>query len=156
MRHQYFGKKLNRDIKERKALFKSLIIALITHGKIHTTLAKAKAVRKLVEKIVSRAKEGSDYAVHQLSSFLGSRAVIKKLNDVITPRFKNTPGGYVRMRRIGKRRGDMAEEVVLEWSIDEKKESKSVEESKKKGPQVMKENPKHKTDKGKTNKKTIV
>ena len=75
MRHQVFGKKLNRDVKERKALFKSLIIALISFGRIHTSIAKAKAVARLAEKLVTKAKEGSDLAVRQVSAFLTNVAI---------------------------------------------------------------------------------
>lgn len=123
MRHQVFGRKLNRDIKERKALFKSLVIALISHGKIKTTLAKAKAIQRLAEKMVTHAKGGSDSAVRQVSSFLTKRDVINKLIREIAPRFKKTAGGYLRLRRIGKRVGDASEEVILEWSIAEEKKT---------------------------------
>lgn len=134
MRHQVFGKKLNRDIKERKALFKSLIIALISFGRIRTSLAKAKAVRRLAEKLVTKAKEGSDIAVRQISAFLTKKEVINKLISEISPRFRNTVGGYLRVRRIGKRAGDASEEVILEWSVTEPKklEEKSVIKEKKK------------------------
>jgi len=123
MRHQIFGKKLNRDIKERKALFKSLILALISYGKIKTSLAKAKAIQRLVDKLVTKIKDGSDSALRQVSSFLTSREAVNKLVNEIMPRFTKITGGYLRLRRIGQRRGDATEEVILEWSVlEEKKE----------------------------------
>lgn len=134
MRHQVFGKKLNRDVKERKALFKSLIIALISFGRIRTSIAKAKAVQRLAEKMVTKAKEGSDVAVRQVSAFLTKKEIINKLIAEISPRFRKTDGGYLRIRRIGKRAGDASEQVVLEWSVAEEKkpEVKSIVKGEKK------------------------
>lgn len=126
MRHQVYGKKLNRDIKERKALFKGLTLALIINGKIHTTISKAKAVSSLIEKLVTQAKIGSDTATRQVSSFLARREVIQKFIGEIIPRFKDKIGGYLRIRRVGKRIGDNAEEVVLEWTVPEEKKEKKV------------------------------
>lgn len=126
MRHQVFGRKLNRDIKERKALFKNLVISLITYNKIKTTIARAKAVQGLVEKLVFKAREGGEVAIAQISSFLGRREAIQKLTKIIAPKFKDRIGGYLRIKRIGKRHGDRAEEVFLEWSeeIEKKKQPK--------------------------------
>ena len=124
MKHQVFGRKLNRDIKERKALFKSLIIALITHGRIRTTVAKAKAIARLAERLVTRAKDGSSSALRQVSSFLNSKEAINKLTTNIAPRFKSKIGGYIRMIRVGARKGDNAEEVILEWSQGDENEKK--------------------------------
>jgi large subunit ribosomal protein L17 len=126
MRHQVFGRKLNRDIKERKALFKNLVISLITYNKIKTTIARAKAVQGLVEKLVFKAREGGEVAIAQVSSFLGRREAIQKLTKIIAPKFKDRIGGYLRIKRIGKRHGDRAEEVFLEWSeeIEKKKQPK--------------------------------
>jgi len=126
MKHQVVGSKLNRDIKERKALFKNLIIALITHGKIKTTVAKAKAIRSLAEKLVTRAKDGSSGALRQVSSFLTKKEAINKLTKNIAPRFNSKIGGYVRMTRVGVRKGDNAEEAILEWSQGDPKHSKSL------------------------------
>lgn len=121
MRHQVFGKKLNRDIKERKALFRSLVKAMIIHGRIKTTYAKAKAVGSLLEKLVTKAKEGSRVSKNQISSFLNQREPIKKLINDVAPRFSDKVGGYIRMIRLGRRRGDNAKEVLLEWSVSPQK-----------------------------------
>lgn len=126
MRHKVFGKKLNRDIKERRALFKNLILALITHGKIRTTAAKAKAIISLAEKLVTHAKEGSNSAIRQISSVLNRQEAINKLIDDIAPMFKNKIGGYLRIIKLGKRKGDGAEEVILEWTAQEQKELKTI------------------------------
>lgn len=123
MRHKVFGKKLNRDIKERKALFKNLIVSFISVGKIKTSLAKAKAVQRLIEKLVTKVKDREEAALRQVSSFLTKKDVSNKLVDEIAPRFKNISGGYTRVRRIGQRLGDAGEEAILEWSVaaDEQK-----------------------------------
>lgn len=140
MRHQVFGKRLNRDVKERKALFKSLINALIFHGRIKTTLAKAKAIQRIAEKLVTKSKNDTERVYSQILAFLSQKDSVNKLIKEIGPRFKNTPGGYLRLRRIGKRIGDATEEVILEWSKKEEKKSgvkpekaeeKKVEKSKK-------------------------
>lgn len=128
MRHRVFGRKLNRDIKERKALFKSLILALINYGKIQTTVAKGKAIHRLAEKMVTHAKNGSASALSSVSSFLARKSAVDKLVNEVVPRFKNTLGGYVRMRRLGKRRGDSSEKVVLEWSIEKEQVKKEKNE----------------------------
>lgn len=117
MRHRVFGRKLNRDIKERKALFRSLVNALILNGKIKTTYAKAKAVGSLIEKLVTKAKDGSRSSVVQIASFLNTKEPVKKLVDEIAPRFKDKVGGYIRMIRLGRRSGDNAQEVMMEWTV---------------------------------------
>lgn len=121
MRHQVFGRHLNRDIKERKALFRSLIASLIIHGRIKTTVAKAKAIRGLAEKLVTQAKEGTTSSVRRLTSFLTKKEISDKLITKIAPLFKERFGGYLRIRRIGQRQGDRSEEVFLEWTAQEKK-----------------------------------
>src|SRR3990170_6205526 len=129
MRHKVFGKKLGRDIKERKALFKNLIIALIINGKIKTTYSRAKAIARLAEKLVTKAKNGSNGALRQLESFLTKKDAIHRLKTVIAPQFKDKIGGYVRMVRLGIRRGDSTEEVRLEWTNVEMKVEKLGKQS---------------------------
>lgn len=118
MKHRVFGKKLNRDVKQRRALFKGLVQALVEHGKINTTLPKAKAVQGLIEKTVTGAKESTTASMRQVSAILNKKELITKLVSVIVPKFKDKQGGYVRIVRIGKRVGDNAEAVIMEWSTD--------------------------------------
>jgi large subunit ribosomal protein L17 len=113
MRHRVFGRKLGRSCNERKALFKSLISSLIIHGEIKTTEAKAKAIRGLVEKLISRAKQKTLAARRLLLAFLQNKEVVSKLIEEIAPRFENRPGGFTRILRIGRRRGDQAMVVKL-------------------------------------------
>jgi len=96
MRHNVFGRKLNRDVKERKALFRSLVKAFIDKGRIKTTYAKARAVGSLIEKLVTKAKDGSRASMTQLMSFFNHKEPVKKLTDEIAPRFKDKIGGYIR------------------------------------------------------------
>lgn len=123
MRHRIFGKKLNRDIKQRKALFKGLILSLIRYGKIRTTYSRAKAVVGLIDKLVTYAKDGSQSTLRKLTSFLARKEAIERLLQEIAPRFSQKTGGYSRMIRVGRRSGDKAEEVVLEWSVEEEKKA---------------------------------
>lgn len=138
MLHSTFGRKLNRDIKERKALFKSLIVGLINTGKITTTLAKGKAITGLIDKIVTHAKDGSNGAINKLVSFLGRKDIVEKLTKEITPSFANRVAGYTRMRRIGKRRGDNTEEVTIEWTDKPEEVKKETKALKTKIPQKVK------------------
>src|SRR3989338_3515836 len=121
MKHRVFGRKLNRDIKERKALFRSLVNALILKGQITTTRAKAKAVSSLIEKLVTKAKDGSRNSITQISSFQNIKEPVKKLVDEIAPRFKDKMGGFIRLIRLANRQGDNAEVVRMEWTVKEEK-----------------------------------
>jgi large subunit ribosomal protein L17 len=126
MLHKTFGWKLNRDVKERKALFRSLIIALIQHGRIETSVAKAKAVTRMVDKLVTKAKDNTDASIRKLSSFLTQKAVISRMRKVIAPKFLNRHGGYVRVRKTSLRSGDGTQKVIIEWTENmEETEEKS-------------------------------
>jgi large subunit ribosomal protein L17 len=129
MRHQRFGKKLNRDIKERKSLFKSLVSSLILHGKITTTVAKAKAVRGLIDKLVNKSKEGTLSTHRQIAGFLNRSDVVKKLMTVIAPKFKKRNSGFTRIVRTDERAGDGAPQAIMEWveEIDGKAVTKPEE-----------------------------
>ena len=128
MRHRSSGKKLSRDIKKRKALFKNLINSLVIHGKIKTTEAKAKAVRGLMDKLITKAKTGTLNSRRLIAAFLQNKKAVKKLVDELAPLFKKRPGGFTRIVRLGKRRGDDAMMVNLE--LVEKPESKKAKKKK--------------------------
>lgn len=114
MRHRIAGKKLSRHKDHRKALFKNLINSLIIHGEIKTTESKAKAVRRLVEKLITKGKSGTLHARRLIAAFLQNKKVVNKIVDELAPIFKERPGGYTRMTRLGRRRGDDAMMVKLE------------------------------------------
>src|SRR5437773_11067591 len=114
MRHHRSGKKLGRDSAHRKALYSNLTGALIEHGRIRTTEAKAKAVRPIAEQMITLARRGGVHARRQALAYLRSQDVVHKLFSEVGPRFADRPGGYTRIIRIGPRPGDSAELVYLE------------------------------------------
>ncbi len=114
MRHQRAGKKLGRDSAHRKALYANLAGALIEHGRIRTTEAKAKAVKPMAEKMITLGRRGDIHARRQAIAFLRSQDVVHKLFSEVAPRFADRPGGYSRIVKIGTRQGDAAEMVYLE------------------------------------------
>jgi large subunit ribosomal protein L17 len=118
MRHQRSGKKLGRDSAHRKALYANLTGALIEHGRIKTTVPKAKAVKPLAEQMITLARRGDLHARRQAVAFLRSKDVVHKLFAEVAPRFEGRPGGYARIVRIGPRAGDAAEMAYLEL-VDE-------------------------------------
>jgi large subunit ribosomal protein L17 len=118
MRHARSGKKLGRDSAHRKALYANLAGALIEHGRIKTTVTKAKAVKPIAEQMITLGRRGDLHARRQATSFLRSRDIVHKLFAEVAPRFKDRPGGYARIIKIGPRPGDAAEMAYLEL-VDE-------------------------------------
>jgi large subunit ribosomal protein L17 len=114
MRHARSGKKLGRDSAHRKALYSNLAGALIEHGRIETTEAKAKAVKPFAEKMITLGKRGDLHARRQALAALRSNDVVHRLFADIAPRFEDRPGGYTRIVKLGPRQGDAAEMVYLE------------------------------------------
>jgi large subunit ribosomal protein L17 len=114
MRHQRAGKKLGRDSAHRKALYANLAGALIEHGRIKTTEAKAKAVKPLAEQMITLGRRGDLAARRQAISKLRSRDVVHVLFADVAPRFVDRPGGYTRIVKLGPRQGDAAAMVYLE------------------------------------------
>ena len=115
MRHAKAGKKLGRDAAHRKALYSNLTGALIRHGRIETTEAKAKAVKPFAEKMVTLGKRGDLAARRQAMAALRSNDVVHELFSTVAPRFAERPGGYTRIVKLGTRQGDAAEMVLLEF-----------------------------------------
>ena len=114
MRHQRAGKKLGRDASHRKALYSNLAGALIEHGRIKTTVTKAKAVRPIAEKMITLGRSGDLHARRQAMAYLRSQEVVHKLFHYVGPWFKERPGGYSRIVKLGPRQGDSAEMVYFE------------------------------------------
>ena len=114
MRHQRSGKKLGRDSAHRKALYANLTGALIEHGRIKTTVTKAKAVKPIAEQMITLGRRGDLHARRQAVAFLRSKDVVHKLFAEVAPRFEDRPGGYSRIVKLGPRPGDAAEMVYLE------------------------------------------
>jgi large subunit ribosomal protein L17 len=114
MRHKRSGKKLGRDASHRRALYANLAGALIEHGRIKTTEAKAKAVKPIAEQMITLGRRGDLHARRQALAFLRSPDVVHKLFSDVGPRFADRPGGYSRIVKIGPRPGDAAQMVYLE------------------------------------------
>jgi large subunit ribosomal protein L17 len=114
VRHRKSGRKLGRDASHLKALFATLTAALIEHGRIKTTVAKAKEVRPIAEQMITLGRRGGVHSRRQALKFLRSQDVVHKLFSDVGPRFKDREGGYSRIVRIGPRLGDAAEMAYLE------------------------------------------
>lgn len=115
MRHAMKGRKLGRTSSHRLALFRNQLASLVQHERITTTLCKAKELRPIAEKVVTRGREDSVHARRQVRRWLPDRSLVKKLFDDLSPRFKDRPGGYLRIVKLGPRPGDGAEMAVLEF-----------------------------------------
>src|ERR1700691_5903589 len=114
MRHKVAGYKLKRNIGARKALFRGLVTSVIEHERVITTVPKAKAVKPLVERMITLAKRDTLHTRRQAAAFLETPASVKKLFDTLGTRFGQRNGGYTRIVRLGFRKGDGAEQAMLE------------------------------------------
>lgn len=121
MRHKVAGQRLGRSSGHRKALRRNLITELFRHERIRTTRAKAQAIRGEAERMITRAKRGNETgeiaavnARRWVAARLNDSEIIQKLFDDIAPRYVDRPGGYTRMLKLGSRRGDAAEMVLME------------------------------------------
>jgi len=113
MRKRKKGRKLHRKRDQRRALLKGLMRSLILYEKIKTTEAKAKEVRPLIEKMITKAKKGDLSARRYLLRFF-SKEIVKKLMEEIAPRYKERPGGYTRIFKLGPRKSDGAKMAIIE------------------------------------------
>jgi large subunit ribosomal protein L17 len=123
MRHGKVHRKLNRTAEHRKAMFANMAASLIKHEQIITTLPKAKELRPIVEKLVTLAKKGGLHARRQAVAEIRDVVQVKKLFDVIGPRYKDRDGGSTRIMKAGFRYGDNAAKAVIEF-IDRDVEAK--------------------------------
>jgi large subunit ribosomal protein L17 len=114
MRHGKSGRKLNRTASHRKAMFANMAAALIKHEQIVTTLPKAKELRPIADKLITLAKKGDLHARRQAISKIRDKDMVKKLFDVLGPRYAERNGGYTRVLKAGFRYGDNAPMAVIE------------------------------------------
>ena len=114
MRHQKRGRKLGRDSAHRKSLYANLTSELIQHGRIRTTLAKAKEVRPVAEQMITLGKRGDLHARRQAVAFLRQKPAVKSLFEDVAPRYADRPGGYTHIIKLGPRLGDAAEMAYIE------------------------------------------
>jgi large subunit ribosomal protein L17 len=127
MRHGNAHRKLNRKAEHRRAMFANMAASLIRHEQIVTTLPKAKDLRPIVEKLVTLGKRGDLHARRQAIAEMRDVAMVKKLFDVIGPRYKDRNGGYTRVLKAGYRYGDSAAVAVIEF-VDRDVDAKGKED----------------------------
>ena len=114
MRHRHSGRQLNRNSSHRKAMFRNMAVSLFQHEVIQTTLPKAKELRRVAEPLITMAKTDSVAKRRLAFSRLRDRDVVTKLFNDLAPRFKDRPGGYVRILKCGYRQGDKAPMAYVE------------------------------------------
>lgn len=107
-------RKLGRPTDQRRAMLRNLVTSFLKHGKIETTVTRAKETRSIAEKMITLGKRGDLHARRQVLAFVTEEDVVKDLFDNIAPKYAERNGGYTRMYKIGPRRGDGAETVILE------------------------------------------
>ena len=115
MRHRRNTTKLKRTAAHRRSLLANLACSLIEHGRIRTTLAKAKALRPVAEKMIKLGKRGDLHAIRQAVAFLRQKDQVKKLFNEVAPLSKDRQGGYCRITKLGARMTDSAPMAVIEW-----------------------------------------
>ncbi|PAW73957.1 MAG: 50S ribosomal protein L17 [Verrucomicrobiia bacterium Tous-C4TDCM] len=126
MRHRRNTTKLKRTAAHRRSLLANLACSLIEHGCIRTTLAKAKALRPVAEKMIGLGKRGDLHARRQAVAFLRQKDIAKKLFDEVAPLSKDRPGGYCRITKLGARMTDSAAMAIIEW-VDQPAETEAVD-----------------------------
>jgi large subunit ribosomal protein L17 len=151
LRHGDKVKKLGRTAQHRRALMRNLVTALFEHERIRTTLAKAKESRRFADRLITFALKNTLAARREAGRFIQDKTVLKKLFDVIGPRFTGRPGGFTRVLRLGPREGDAAEMALLELVVrEERHHEKKAKEAAAKQKGGKKAKPEKKAgDKGK-------
>lgn len=114
MRHLKKGRSLHRSSSHRKAMLQNLAVSLLIHERVRTTEAKAKEVRRLVDRIITWGKRGDLHARRLAARQVRSRTIVKRIFDELAPRYMERPGGYTRILKAGYRQGDNAPMVVME------------------------------------------
>jgi large subunit ribosomal protein L17 len=113
MRHNKSGKRLGRNTPHRTAMLRNMVTSLFDHEKITTTDARAKELRKVVDRMITLGKRGDLHARRQVLSVIRDQKIVAKLFDQIGPRYKDRPGGYTRIVKIGSRLGDNAPQSII-------------------------------------------
>lgn len=126
MRHGNTGRRLGRTTSHREAMFRNLVTSFLNHEKIVTTDAKAKEIRSVAEKMITLGKRGDLHALRQAASYIREKSIVTKLFTTIAPRYKDRPGGYTRIIKLGNRLGDAAPMSVIELVEEEIKSNKTT------------------------------
>ncbi|MBS1801737.1 MAG: 50S ribosomal protein L17 [Acidobacteria bacterium] len=156
MRHRNAGFKLGRNTSHRNALLRNLVTSVIVEDRVETTVAKAKAVRPHVEKMITLGKKGDVHARRQALSFLRTDDAVARLFDTVAPRYGDRQGGYLRIVRTGFQKGDGAEKAFIELlgaeqQLDEKRQKRAevrAEKRKKLEAALEEQNKKAEEEKG--------
>ena len=127
MRHRMSGRKLNRTSSHRKAMFSNMVVSLLDHEQITTTLPKAKELRRIADKMITLGKRGDLHARRQALSVIKDNEIVTKLFDGLAERYKERNGGYTRVLKAGNRYGDMAPMAVIEL-VDRDPEAKGAKD----------------------------
>jgi large subunit ribosomal protein L17 len=114
MRHNNKGRKLGRPTGHRNAMLSNMVVSLLDHERVETTVPKAKEVRRLAEKVITLGKYNTLHARRQAFAIVKNETIVKKVFDVLGPRFASRPGGYTRILKTGFRHGDAAPMSILE------------------------------------------
>lgn len=125
MRHGKAGRRLGRKTSHREAMFRNMVTSLLNHEKITTTDAKAKEIRVVAERMITLGKRGDLHAMRLAASVIREKSVVSKLFSAIAPRYKDRPGGYTRIVKLGIRQGDAAPISLIELVEEEMKPSKA-------------------------------
>lgn len=142
MRHKNAHRKLSRNTSHRRAMLRNMVTGFLDHGRLMTTLPKAKEVRPLAEKMITLGKRDNLHARRQLQAYLLREAVAKKVFDTIAPRFADRNGGYSRIIKLGNRKGDGADLAIIELlgsELEVKKAERAAKEKDKQSRQGGKE-----------------
>jgi large subunit ribosomal protein L17 len=129
MRHRKAGTKLGRNTSHRRALLRNLVTSVIIEDRVETTIAKAKAVRPLVEKMITLGKKGDLHSRRQAHAFLMTDDSVKRLFDTVAPRYGDRQGGYLRIVKTGFQKGDGAEKAFIELLGAEKELDQKLQKS---------------------------
>ena len=130
MRHKRIGRKLGVTTKHRKAMFRNMVTDFFRFDRIKTTDTRAKELRRIAEKLITLAKDGSLHKRRQAAAYVRDNEVLKKLFDEIAPKFKDRPGGYTRITKLGFRRGDNSPISIIELVEEEFKPEKKKKKAK--------------------------
>jgi len=133
MRHQKAGKKLGRNSSHRKAMFRNIITSLLKHEQIETTDAKAKQLRPVVEKMITLAKRGDLHARRQALGYIRDKATTHKVFEELKNRYLDRQGGYVRILKKGKRKGDGSPISIVKLLVGDESGKKSSKKGKAEG-----------------------
>ena len=131
MRHRVSGRKFGRESGHRKLMLKNLVKSLVEHGRINTTVAKAKEIRGLAERLITYGKKNTVHHRRLAYRILQNRTLVKKVFDELAPQYSDREGGYTRVLKAGFRRGDSAAMAIIEY-IQKEKEKIDTKNKKKK------------------------